>query len=41
MEAEDAGCTEAAEHSAVADMVDQPPLLHAAVAARRRHRQDG
>lgn len=41
MEAENAGGTKATEDPAVADVVEQPPLLHAAVAAQRRHRHGG
>lgn len=38
MEAENASCTDATEDPPVADLVEQPPLFHAAVAAHRRHR---
>lgn len=39
MEAEDAGGAETTEDAAVADLVEQPPLLRAAVAAHRGRRQ--
>lgn len=38
MEAEDAGGAETTEDAAVADLVEQPPLLRAAITTHRRRR---